>query len=162
MGAFAKASTIVTNRSRGSARGVTLVPWGYAREIANGMQCAGGSSLVVTEHPGLLLEGWAMALGAVDLRTGEVTADTRTSEQLDLLDHLVDSLYNGWRGIIGESAARRILPELAESGMTWAVFLGSLLAVAPRRVEDDDMKRFVPQVWRDEADAWTARITRLS
>ena len=161
LGAFAKASTVVTNRGKSHGWGVTLVPWGYAREVGDGMACARGSSLVVTEHPALLLEGWAMALGAIDLRTGEVTADTRTDEQRADLDHLVDSLYNGWRGVIGVRAAQRVLPKLAESGMTWAVFVGSILALDPSRVEVKEMKRYAPQVWQDEAAAWSAMIARL-
>jgi hypothetical protein len=147
---FADAATIVTDR--GSARGLgpTYVPWAYAPQIADAMILATGSSLVVTEHPAMPLLGWAMQLRAVDLSTGVVTVDTRSDQQRALIGQAVDLAHNGWRSSPGDRVAGSLLPELAGSGLTWAVFLGSALALDPRRVQVDDMLRVAPAVWKAE------------
>ena len=150
MRAFARASTIVTNRGAATGHGPTFVPWAYARELAGGMRCASGSSLVATEHPQLPLEGWAMALGAVNLRTGEVTEDTRTPEQQELIEQVVSTAYNGWTSAPGDSAARRVLPELAESGLSWATFFGSVLAIEPHRADPKELMKVSPAAWVTE------------
>jgi len=80
--ALACRAEVITNRGRHvSGGGATLVPDGYPREIAGCMDCADGTGIVVTEHPAWPLEGWAMALGALNLRTLKATVDRRTDEQ---------------------------------------------------------------------------------
>lgn len=151
LGSFARSATVVSNRGGARAWGPTLVPHGYAREIGDAMVLAEGSSLIVTEHPAMPLEGWAMALGALDLRSGEVTADTRTPEQRELIETAVDMAYNGWRSKPGSDVAPGILRDLAETGLTWAVFLGSVLAREPRRAEKDELLKVAPETWVTEA-----------
>lgn len=159
---FAREAHIITNRggARG-ARGATLVPNGYAQEIAGGMDCAHGSSVAVTEHPAFPLRGWAMTLGALDLRTKRPTIDERTPEQLELFESMVDRLYGGWSHPSGKSAARYYLPRLAEAGMTHAIFSGALLAVAPERCDRELINKNSPPTWIAEITARTKRNGRL-
>lgn len=153
---FARGAEVVTNRG-GSGRGATLVPNCYAKEIAGGMDCADGSSIAVTEHPAFPLKGWAMALGALDLRTKRPTPDERTPEQLEIFESMVDQLYGGWSHPSGKSAAKYYLPQLAEAGMSHAIFSGALLAVAPERCDKEMIEKNLPPKWIAEL---TSRITR--
>jgi hypothetical protein len=66
------------------------------RLLAAASCVAAGNSIVATEAPSLPLHGWAMAVSAVNLVTNDVTANVRTADQIDLLEHLVDQVYNGW------------------------------------------------------------------
>lgn len=159
---FAREAHIITNRggARG-AQGATLVPNGYAQEIAGGMDCAHGSSVAVTEHPAFPLKGWAMTLGALDLRTKRPTIDERTPEQLELFESMVDQLYGGWSHPSGKSAAKYYLPQLAGAGMTHAIFSGALLAVAPERCDRELIKKNSPPTWIAEITARTKRNGRL-
>jgi hypothetical protein len=155
---FARSAQIVTNRGGASgSSGATLVPNGYAKEIAGGMDCADGSSIAVTEHPAFPLKGWAMVLGALDLRTKRPTPDERTPEQLEIFESMVDQLYGGWSHPAGKSAAKHYLPQLANAGMSHAIFSGALLAVAPERCDREMIKRNSPPKWSEEV---TARIKR--
>jgi hypothetical protein len=160
IGQFARGAQIVTNRG-GSARGATLVPNGYAEEVAGGMACADGSSIAVTEHAAFPLKGWASALGAIDLRTNLPTRDERTPEQLEIFDSLVDQLYGGWSHPSGKSAAKYYLPRLADAGMSHAVFSGALLAVAPERCDREMIKKNSPPTWIAELRSRSIRNSRL-
>lgn len=156
---FARKATIVTNRS-GSASGPTLVP--DAREprlVAGGMQCAIGASLVVVENPYFPLEGWAMQLGAIDLTSGEPSQDTRTTEQVEEIAMMVDQGYNGWRSLPGNRSAEQHMPRLAESGMSWWVFFGSVLAMNPHRADLKELTRRSPARWRTEMREHRERVT---
>lgn len=157
---FARNAQVVTNRG-GSASGATLVPNGYAKEIAGGMDCADGSSLTVTEHPAFPLKGWAMALGAFDLRLNRPTPDERTAEQLEIFESMVDQLYGGWSHPSGRRAAKYYLPRLADAGMSHAVFSGALLAVAPERCDREAIKKHSPPAWIEELTSRTLRNTRM-
>ncbi|MCR6030798.1 hypothetical protein GGQ22_05005 [Nocardioides sp. zg-579] len=156
---FARSAQIVTNRG-GGARGATLVPNGYAKEVAGGMDCADGSSIAVTEHPAFPLKGWAMALGALDLRTKRPTPDERTPQQLEIFQSMVDQLYGGWSHPSGKSAAKYYLPQLADAGMSHAIFSGALLAVAPERCDREMIKKNSPPKWIAELRSRTMRNTR--
>lgn len=156
---FAKKATIVTNRGGSrNARGATLVPHGYAKEIAGGMVCAAGSSILVTEHPMFPLHGWAMALGAHNLRTMRPTPDVRTHEQRELLAALLGQLYGGWGHVSGKRAAKHYLPLLADAGMSWSTFVGSVLAADPGRCDTDAIAKHAPPRWRDEMATRDRRI----
>lgn len=158
---FAGDAAVLTNKGGRSQKPATvLVHEGYAEEIRRGMDDADGSSIVVTEHPAFPLKGWAMTLGALDLRTMRPTPDTRTAEQIALLDDLVGSLYGGWSHPTGKRAGRGYLAALAEAGMTRAVCEGSLLAVAPERCDRKAIDRHAPAAWREETRARSRRITR--
>jgi hypothetical protein len=121
------------------------------------MDAADRSCIAVTEHPAFPLIGWAMHLGALDLRTKRPTPDTRTAEQVDMLEGLVESLYNSWWTAPGRQAVKHYLPAVAESGMTWAVLVGSILAADPRHCDTEAIEKFAPQKWRDEM-AWRRSI----
>ena len=162
LSAFAKKATIVTNRGHsGVVRGATLVPHGYAKEIAGAMACADGSSILVTEHPMFPLHGWAMALGALNLRTMRKTPDTRTPEQRDLLQSLLSQLYGGWSHVSGKRAASHYLPVLADAGMTWATFVGSVLAANPSHCNTDAIAEHAPPQWREELTVRDRRIQHI-
>ena len=102
-----------------------------------------------------------MTLGALDLRTKRTTPDQRTPEQLEIFDSMVDQLYGGWSHPSGKSAAKYYLPQLAEAGMSHAIFSGALLAVAPDRCDREMIKRNSPPRWAEEIAARTRRNTRL-
>jgi hypothetical protein len=160
--AFARSAQIVTNRGgAGGSRGATLVPNGYAKEIAGGMDCADRSSIAVTEHPAFPLKGWAMTLGALDLRSKRPTPDERTPEQLEIFESIVDQLYGGWSHPSGKSAAKYCLPQLADAGMSHAIFSGALLAVAPERCDLEMIKKSSPPAWVSEIAARTRRNMRM-
>lgn len=158
---YAAQATIVTNRSRNECRGATLAPWCDANTAAGTMQCADGSSVLLHEHPTFPLMGWAMALGAVNLRTLRPTPDTRSDEQREQIEDLIFSTYNGWRAEPGRNAARYALPRLERSGMTWAIFVGSVLAIDPRACDLLEIEKVAPRAWRQEIRDRSDRITRL-
>jgi hypothetical protein len=91
---------------------------------------ADGAALVAVEWGADPLVGWAMEVGAVDVRTGEVTEDTRTDLQRDRLEQLrfVGS-SNGWTDNYGKRDARRLLDEMREAGaLDREVILGYMIA----------------------------------
>lgn len=153
---LARIGAIATYKSR-VGHGATFVDKPNIQLMATAMSTAAGHALAATELPTCPLIGWAMATGAVNLATGEVTADTRTTDQIDTLAHFISHLYNGWaHKQVGRRASAHYLPKLAESGMTYVVFLGSMLAGAPRYLDSRDdiaeMKRALPPTWRAEAE----------
>lgn len=120
------------------------------------MGTAGGCSLVATEARRLPLHGWAMATGAVNLLTGEVTVDERSEEQRLMLRDFADQLYNGWsHPQVGRRASAHDLPLLATSGMTYEVFIGSMIAADPRHLDSTRhigaMMKALPPEWRAQA-----------
>jgi hypothetical protein len=125
------------------------------------MDCADGFSIAVTEHPAFPLRGWAMTLGALDLRTKRPTPDERTPEEIEIFESMVDQLYGGWSHPSGKSAAKYYLPQLAEAGMSHAIFSGALLAVAPERCDREMIKKSSPPTWVTEISARTRRNTRM-
>jgi hypothetical protein len=125
------------------------------------MNCADGSGIGVTEHPAFPLKGWAMALGAVDLRTDRPTPDERNAEQLEIFESMVDQLYGGWSHPSGKRAAKSYLPKLADAGMSHAIFLGALLAVAPERCDREAIKKNSPPKWIEELTSRTMRNIRM-
>lgn len=142
----ARAGTVVT-QSSGHADGPTLVPWANARSAADGMVGARGSSILLHEGPSLPLRGWAMQLGALNLRTLCPEPDTRSPEQVRSIENLATLLYGG-RTTPGRKAAAA-LPALVESGLSWAVVVGSLLAIAPRRFDLESLEQVLRPVWYD-------------
>jgi hypothetical protein len=149
---FAKAGTVVTDRGHG-AQGPTLVPSAYSMKlIAGAMSSADGHALVLEEHPALPVEAWAGNLGAVNLRTGQVTPDTSSPGLVERVSTLASSLYNGWSSLPGSSAAKHRLPELAAAGMTWDEFVGTLLAIAPHHVDEKGMLRSAPAEWKAQKE----------
>lgn len=157
---FAREAVVATNKSHPcGVRGANLVHEGHPAEIERGMLGADGSSILVTEDPGFPIEGWAMTLGALNLRSMRPTPDTRTAEQVELLDRLVGNLYGGWSHPSGKRAASHYLSALADSGMTQVVFVGSLLATAPERYDAQAIAKHSPPVWLMEAEARLRRYT---
>lgn len=154
---LARAGKVATYRSPVGA-GATFVPNADIRLLATGIGTARGHSLVATESPTFPLVGWAMATGAVNLETGERTEDTRTAEQIEMVEAFADQLYNGWsHQQVGRRASAYYLPKLAESGMSYEVFVGSLLAVDPGHLDSnpdiDAMKKALPPAWRQQQEA---------
>jgi hypothetical protein len=140
--------------------GATVAPNPDVRLLATAMVRAASHAVAATESPFLALEGWAMAAGAVNLATNEVTPDQRSPEQVSLIAELVDGLYNGWsHPEVGRRATAYCLPKLAESGMSYGVFVGSLLAQIPRRlISRSDiraMEKALPARWEAERMANT-------
>lgn len=149
----------VVTHSSGHADGPTLVPWANARSAADGMLGARKSSILLHEGPSLPLIGWAMHLGALNLRTLCPEPDTRSPEQVQLIEAAVDQLYGGRTSASGKRAAK-LLPELAESGLSWALVVGSLLAIEPQRLDLEALEKAMPPAWRDEVNARRDRSLR--
>jgi hypothetical protein len=153
---LARMGAIATYKSR-VGHGATFVDKPDIQLMATAMSTAAGHALAATELPTCPLIGWAMATGAVNLATGEVIADARTTDQIDMLEHFISQLYNGWaHKQVGRRASAHYLPKLVESGMTYVVFLGSMLASAPQYLDSRgdiaEMKRALPPTWRTEAE----------
>ncbi|MCU1616483.1 MAG: hypothetical protein JWO98_4023 [Frankiales bacterium] len=51
------------------------------------------------------------------------------------------------------------MPELGAAGMTWADFVGTLLAVAPQYVDEKGILRWAPAQWKAEIESRLARNT---
>jgi hypothetical protein len=157
VGKVGRAGSVITNRS-GSGSGPTMAFNPTDKCMAGALACARGYSIVAVEHPSLPLHGWAAAVGAVDLRTGNVVEDTLFEQQRDRIGFIVSQAYNGWQ------AARRIvsgsMAELADAGVSWWDFIGSIFAIEPHRVEVEALRQFAPKPWQEEDKAWRQRITR--
>ena len=150
LAAFARAHLVVTNRGRQGGNGVYLVPMAYPRELASAMHRADGYSLCATEHPAYPLLGWAMVLGAVDVTTGVRTPSTISAKQMDTLRHLAASGYNSYASPPGNRAAPSSMARLAESGLSYAIFIGALMALAPDHADPKMLIRHLPPRWREE------------
>jgi hypothetical protein len=104
-----------------------------------------------------------MATGALNLETGKKTEDSRTASQVEMIEALTDQLYNGWaHKQVGRRASAYYLPKLAESGMRYDVFVGSLLALDPGHLESNrdiqEMYKALPAAWAEQrstlSNAW--------
>lgn len=150
----ARMGTVATLRSP-VGRGAIIVPNAGIRLLATGARSADGNSVVATESPAFPLRGWAMATEALNLETGERTEDSRTASQIQMLEAFVGQLYNGWaHKQVGRRASAHYLPKLVESGMTYDVFVGSVLAIDPGHLDTnsdiDEMYKALPPAWADE------------
>lgn len=157
LGALARAGDVATYKSP-AGRGATFVHHADIRLLATAMSAAEDHPIAATEQPTFPLQGWAMATGALNLATGEITADERSSEQLELISTFVDQLYNGWRHPqVGRRACAYYLPKLAAAGMTYPIFVGSLIALDPRHLDRNDdikaMTKALPATWTAEVEA---------
>lgn len=55
-----------------------------------------------------------------------------------MLESFVDQFYNGWaHKQVGRRASAYYLPKLADSGMTYDVFVGSLIALDPGHLDSN-------------------------
>lgn len=122
----------------------------YPRELASAMSGAADSSLCATEHPVFPLRGWAMVLGAIDLTTREPTPSTITEEQMRTLEHMAATGYNSWSSAPGSYTAPPSMARLADSGLSYDVFVGALMALAPNHADPKDLIRYLPARWRAE------------
>lgn len=153
----ARLGEVATFRSPVPA-GPTIAPDPNIRLLATAVQTAGGHSVVATESPTFPLLGWAMASGALNLEAGEPTEDTRTAPQIEMVEAFADQLYNGWaHKQVGRRASAYYLPKLAETGMPYDVFVGSLLALDPGHLDSkrdiDEMHKALPPVWSGQRSA---------
>jgi len=157
LGQLARKGKVATYRSP-VGHGATYAHHADIRLLANAMTTADGRSLVATEIPNVPLHGWAMAVSAINLHTGEPTVDTRTAEQVELVEAFVDQLYNGWsHKQVGRRASAYYLPKLAESGMIYAEFVGSVVALDPAHLDSNSdieaMRKALPPRWEAERRA---------
>jgi len=115
---------------------IAHVPTPKALELA--MRLADGAALAVVEHPApWRLAGWARAVGARDLVTGETAAALDPT----LATHLNDLIFygnNGYSRGHGRDGAQRILTDLQTEGLLDRDLVVSALAglgVSPDRQE---------------------------
>lgn len=112
--AFANTHLTVT-RKGGTAGGYCGAVLAYVpdfTDMENATAHAHGYAMAVVEHPATPMIGWAMQTGALDLRTGHITQDTRTPAQITALKDLYTSGHNGWADDFGAASARQVLGEL--------------------------------------------------
>jgi hypothetical protein len=120
LGSFAQRHSITTQRSsyrlNSPRSSVVLVdrPDEVLMETAVQM---GQEALCAIEWPTFSLLGWPMETAAVNLLTGEVTPDTRTDEQMKLLDFLKIAGNNGWHDSYAERDLPPMLAKLRDSGL---------------------------------------------
>jgi hypothetical protein len=84
--------------------------------------------LCAIERPNFSLLGWAMETAAENLLTGEVTPDTRTEEQMKLLDFVRIAGNNGWHDSHAATTVPPMLAKLRDSGLGIDVVCGVMLA----------------------------------
>ena len=96
----------------------------------------------------------------LNLRTLKPTPDTRTDDQRRQLAHLLDTVYNGWTREPAKWTAGPAMASLADSGMTWATFVGSVLATHPHSCDIQKMAKVAPEVWRHEIAERQACLAR--
>jgi hypothetical protein len=131
LGSFAKRHRVTTQRSsygtNSPLSGVVLVDMPDERlmQTAIGM---GQSALCAIERPNFSLLGWAMETGAENLLTGQVTPDTRTEEQKELLGFLKTAGNNGWHDDHAKIVVPPLLKQLQDSGLGLDVICGVMLA----------------------------------
>jgi hypothetical protein len=157
LAALARRGEVSTYKSP-AGPGATFVHNADIRLLATAMSTAAGFSLVATATKTLPLHGWAMATSAVNFATNEVTTDERSTDQIEMLEGLVDQLYNGWsHREVGRRATAYYMPRLANSGMSYAVFVGSLIALDPRHLDSNSdieaMAKALPPAWVSERQA---------
>jgi hypothetical protein len=100
-----------------------------AKEMALAMTLAHTGAIAAIEWPSTPLHGWAMERRAVNLCTGEVTADTRTSRQREWLAALRLAGSNLWTDEHGKRVALHLLAEMnAASELDRDVTLGYMMA----------------------------------
>ena len=147
-GQFARTASTVSAES-GSAIGSAFAPDVTSELLGRAMHVADRHAIAVTETT-FSLEGWAMELRAIDVRTGGSTVDTRTDLQRQLLARLVRVLHDGWLGQLARRMVRTYLEQLAESGMSWAVWAGSVVALSPENADLDQAEQYLPRAWKTE------------
>lgn len=101
-----------------------------------------------------------MATGALNLATMQPTSDSRTPEQREMLQAFAPLLYNGWsHPEVGRRASAHYLPKLAASGMTYAVFVGSMIALDPAHL---DSAQNVEAMGKSLPPEWAAQRAKLN
>jgi hypothetical protein len=131
LGAFAKRHSVTTHRSSHRPNlprsSVVLVdrPDETLMQTAIGM---GRSALCAIELPTFSLLGWAIETGAKDLLTGWVTPDTRTDEQMKLLEYIKIAGNNGWHDSYAEIVVPPMLAELQDAGLELDLVWGVMMA----------------------------------
>lgn len=156
LGRLARAGKVATYRSPVGS-GATYVHHASIRLLATAMRTANGHSIAATELPTFPIAGWAMAVGAIDLSSGDVTEDVRSSQEMEMLESFASQLYNGWsHKQVGRRASAHYLPLLAKSGMSYSVFVGSLIALDPAHLDSntdiDAMHKSLPAEWLAERE----------
>lgn len=72
----------------------------------------------------------------------------------------MDQLYNGWaHKQVGRRPSAYYLPKLVESGMTYDLFVGSVLALDPEHL---DSNRDIDEIYRALPAAWAEQRAQLS
>jgi hypothetical protein len=117
-----------SRRSRYSGGGATIVAYVPSPEmLAQAIRGARGAALVVVEGFGNRVFGWAAAVGALDLVSGETTAPL-TEEVSDAVDALAFVGNNGFADQYGKRDAKRIIAGLAQQDSFDGALLSSAVA----------------------------------
>ncbi len=128
---FAQTYTATTPRSArvGSSRSAVLLYVPDYGTFHHGVNQARDGAVVVVESVSHPLLGWAVEVEALNLVTGERTADYREPELREQLDRLHWYGNNGWTRGFGRDQAIRILEEMRQQGhFDPQIVLGYMLA----------------------------------
>ncbi|MDG4821637.1 hypothetical protein O7635_07190 [Asanoa sp. WMMD1127] len=117
-------------------------------DVSRSIQAARHGAFAAVESGATPLIGWAMETKAVDLTTGEVTADTRSPALKEAIEriHFFDS--NGWSRGFGADGAKRILGDLRPADRDKKVILGSLCALGSRGKALERLSELADRVWK--------------
>ncbi|GIF51282.1 hypothetical protein Afe04nite_58210 [Asanoa ferruginea] len=94
------------------------------------------------------LLGWAMQTRAVNLTTGEVTADTRSAALKEAIERIHFFDNNGWTRGSGADGSKRILGDLQPADRDKNLLLGSLCALGSRGKALARLSGLADRAWR--------------
>jgi hypothetical protein len=139
-------ATVVTPRSRGvTSAELVVCLWADADEVALARRCVRSGGLVlIVEEPNRRLDGWARAVGALNLRE-LAPVPPLSGALISLLDDLDFHGNNGFLDITRRHGARRTLAHLGQlEEYTRDLVLGALIARGYRGEHLDRLLPFMP------------------
>jgi hypothetical protein len=144
LGAFAKRRSVTTQRSRhrtnSTRSAVVLVDMPDETLMETAVEM-GQLALCAIERPNFSLLGWAMETGAENLLTRELTPDTRSEEQKELLQFVKIAGNNGWHDSHAVTIVPPMLAKLRDSGLGIDVVCGVMLARGANASGVDKLQR---------------------
>ncbi len=117
-------------------------------DVHNSIQAARFGAFAAVESGATPLIGWAMATGALDLTTGEVTADTRSPALKEAIERIHFFDNNGWTRGFGADGAKRILGDLSPPDRDKNLILGGLCALGSRAKALERLGDLADRAWK--------------
>jgi hypothetical protein len=117
-------------------------------DVHQANQAARFGAFAAVESGRTPLIGWAMETRAIDLTTGEVTADTRSAALKEAIARIHFFDNNGWTRGFGAESAKRILGDLRPPDRDKDVILGSLCALGCRAAALRRLGDLADRAWK--------------